>query len=67
MVSWERNVICIRESSSNETKSQKFYFSNQDTLTSLTEIQQQIISLNKSLKTMWDGSDAKSQKHVLSI
>ena len=40
------------ESSTNETKSRESYISNQDTLTSLMEIQEQIISFGKSLKTM---------------
>ena len=33
-------------------KIQESYFSNEDTLASLKEIQQQIISFDKSLKTM---------------
>ena len=40
----------IKESSSNKTKSQESFFSNQDTLLSLKEIQQQIIHFAKSLK-----------------
>ena len=39
------------ESSSNQAKGQESYISNQDTMTSLKEIQQQIISFEKSLKT----------------
>ena len=38
--------------STNKTKSQESYFSNQDTLTSLKEIQRQIIHFDKSLKAM---------------
>ena len=37
------------------------------TFDKLKEIQQQIISFDKSLKTMWHGEDAKSQHHVLFI
>ena len=40
------------QSSSNETKSQESYFSNQDVLTSLKEIQRQIMYFDKSLKRM---------------
>ena len=58
----------IKESSSsNKIKSQESYFSNQDTLRSLKEIQRQIKNFDKSLKTMWHGRDAKSRQHVLFI
>ena len=57
----------VKESFNNETKIKKFYISNQDTLISLKEIQQQIISFDKSLETMWQGRDAKLQQHVLFI
>ena len=40
------------ERSSNETKSQESYISNQDTLTGLKAIQEKIISFDKSLKAM---------------
>ena len=53
--------------SSNETKSQESYISSQDTLTSLGEIQQWIISFDNSLRTMWYRRDAKSRQHVLFI
>ena len=42
----------IKECSNNEIKSQKSYFSNQDTLASLNKKQQQLINFDMSLKTM---------------
>ena len=57
-------ILNVKESCSNETKSQ-FYFSNQNTLPSLKEIQQQIINFDKSLKMMWHARDVKSRQHVL--
>ena len=57
----------IKECSNNEIKSQKSYFSNQDTLASLNKKQQQLINFDMSLKTMWHGRDAKSRQYVLFI
>ena len=48
----------IKASSRSETKSQKSYFSTQDTLTNFKKIQWQIINFDKSLKIMWHGRDA---------
>ena len=52
------------KSSSNKTKSQESYISNQDALKSLMEIQKKLIGRGKSLKTICHGRDARSCQHV---
>ena len=52
------------KSSSNETKSQESYISNQDSSKSLMEIQKKIIGRVKFLKTICYERDARSCQHV---
>ena len=72
----QNNIMCyvdicfvedINESCSNVIKNQESHFSNQDTLTSLKKIQQEVLLPEKTLKTMWHGRDAKSGQHGLFI